>query len=60
VVQEPVTVALPASLGRRLLRQRDIDIGTIQDLLGDTNLTTTRRYVGVTNERRCGAIAGLE
>lgn len=42
------------------LAEQGVDIRTIQDLLGHTNLTTTQRYLAVTDERRRAAIAALE
>ncbi len=41
------------------LAEKGIDVRTIQDLLGHTNLTTTQRYVAVTDERRRAAVAAL-
>jgi site-specific recombinase XerD len=42
------------------LAERGVDVRTIQDLLGHTNLNTTQRYVAVTDERRRAAVAVLD
>jgi integrase len=40
--------------------QRGVDIRTVKELMGHTNIQTTMRYLAVTDERLAAAVAVLE
>ncbi len=39
--------------------QRGVDIRTVQELMGHTNIQTTMRYLAITDERLVAAVALL-